>query len=117
MKQYQRADRLSEQIRRDLSEIFRDRLKDSGGLITITAVKLSQDLRHAKVMYSYYGSEQGRIELDAYLEREAKHLRADLSQRLQIRHVPELLFRFDPSVEDAMRIEQLLNEVQPKRPN
>jgi len=116
MKQFQRSDRLGEQIRRDLSILLENELKDFGyGMVTITAVQLSRDLRHAKVSYSFLGSEESRILIDNFFFREARRLRGQIGKNLSIRHIPELLFKFDPSTEAGLKIERLLNEVNDKR--
>jgi ribosome-binding factor A len=112
MRQFKRSTRLAEQMLRDISELMRVELTDNlPGMVTFTRVRLSDDLRHANVYYSYLGPEGKREEAAAYLERERKRIRQLLGSRLRVRHVPELLFKYDPSIEEGIKIERLLNEI------
>lgn len=112
MRQFKRSDRLAEQIRRDLSELLDSELSERGyGMVTFTHVKLSRDLRNARVYYSFLGDENGREQVQEYFSRERRRIRSDIGRNLRVRHIPELSFEFDPSVEEGMRIEQLLNEI------
>jgi len=116
MKQYKRSDRLSEQIRRDISQLLEHELAEKfKGMVTFTRVKLSDDLRYAKIYYSYLGDDENRTRVDNYFNHKNKQIRSLVGKNLNIRHIPELNFVFDPSIEEGMRIEQLLNEL--KREN
>jgi ribosome-binding factor A len=112
MKQFKRADRLSEQILRDVSVLLEQDIGELHvGLVTFTKVKLSDDLKYATVYYSSLG-DNGKRELVArYLENEKKRIRKELGRGLSMRHIPEFSFKFDPSIENSVRIEQLLNEI------
>jgi ribosome-binding factor A len=100
------------QIQRDISELLERELAERvPGLVTFTHVKLSNDLRHAQVYYSYLGAEENREVVNQYLMRERRRIRSQVGQHLRVRHIPELDFKFDPSVEKGMRIEQLLDEL------
>ncbi|MFQ6008559.1 MAG: 30S ribosome-binding factor RbfA [Candidatus Zixiibacteriota bacterium] len=112
MRHFKRANRLAEQILRDLSRLMEKELAGLGaGMVTLTHVKLSDDLRHAKVYYSVLGRENDRNIIANYLEREKKHIRHILGSQLHLRHIPEFTFKYDPSIEEGIRIEQLLNEI------
>jgi ribosome-binding factor A len=112
MRQFKRADRLAEQILRDLSRLMENELAELGaGMVTFTHVKLSDDFRYATVYYSVLGKENDRHVIADYLEREKKHIRHILGRNLRLRHIPELTFKYDSSIEEGIRIEQLLNEI------
>ena len=112
MKTFSRTDRVKAQMIRDISEYFDTELADKiKGLITITYVKLSKDLRYAIVFFSYLGEEANRQSVYSFLDRHKNHVRAYLAKVMKIRHVPEISFKFDPSIEEGLRIEQLLNEI------
>jgi len=116
MRQFKRSDRLAVQIQRDISRLLQTELVDQlPGLVTITHVKLSDDLSHARVYYSYLGQEADRAKAEEFLLAERKHIRSLVGRELRIRHVPELDFRFDPSIERGFRIEQLLEEIKKER--
>jgi ribosome-binding factor A len=100
------------QILRDISELLEPELPGVvPGMVTFTRVKLSNDLRYAKVYFSYLGEEGNRDRVTEYLNREKKRIRTEVGHKMRIRHIPEIEFRFDPSIEEGIRIEQLLNEI------
>ena len=112
MKQYKRADRIGAQILRQLPPAIADTLAEKfSGLVTFTRVQVSDDLRHATVYYSYLGNESDRQSVDEFFHREVGRIRKLAGGPLRIRHIPEFRFKFDPSIEEGMRIEQLLNEI------
>jgi ribosome-binding factor A len=116
MKQYKRSDRLQAQILRDISQLLDSRLHDvASGLVTFTRVRLSSDLRNATVYYSFLGSEDNHQKVIAYLGRQKGRIRSEVGQGLRVRHVPEILFKFDPSIEDGIRMEQLFEQIKHER--
>lgn len=116
MQQFQRSDRLAEQIRRDVSDLLEPEMRDHlRGLVTFTAVRITRDLQFATVLYSFLGNPDDRDAADAWLFQQRGHVRKAIARRLRMRHVPEISFTFDPSIEEGLRIEQLLNEVRQER--
>ncbi len=112
MDKQRRNSRLGGQILRDISTLMDGELNEkSPALVTFTQVRLSKDLRHAVVYYSVLGDETARTSIAIYLERERGRIRHLVGKNLRIRHIPEFTFKFDPSVEEGLRIEQLLNEI------
>jgi len=115
MREFKRTDRLNEQIRRLVAEQLEHELAEvCSGMVTFTAVELSKDLRYAKVFYSFLGSEEDKLAVEGFLQREKGHIRSRVGKGLHIRHIPEFTFAFYPSVESGMKIEKLLNEVKQK---
>ncbi len=116
MKQYKRSDRLSGLILREISVLLVDDLAELvTGMVTFTRVKLTDDLRYARIYYSYLGDKENHGTIDNYFKKNNKQIRSMVGRNLQVRHIPEITFVFDPSVEEGIRIEQLLNEL--KREN
>lgn len=116
MRQYKRSQRLSVQMQRDIARLLETELAEHvPGMVTFTHVRLSDDLRHARVYYSYLGQKDDRGKVEEYLLRERGRLRSLVGQSLKIRHIPELDFKFDPSVEEGLHIEQLLQEIKRDR--
>jgi ribosome-binding factor A len=116
MKSFQRSDRLAVQIQRDISRLLETELADQlPSMVTITHVKLTKDLNYARVFYSCLGSEADRAQAEEFLMSERKRLRSLVGRNLHIRHIPEIDFKFDPSVEHGARIEQLLEEIKKER--
>jgi ribosome-binding factor A len=107
-----RTSRLNEQLRRELSDLIRQRVRDPRvGAVTITAVDTTRDLGLATVYVRATGPDAGPSDTLAGLSAAAPFLRTALGRALRIRRVPELRFREDKSLEHAKRIEQLLSEV------
>ncbi len=112
MRQFKRSQRLGMQMQRDISKLLEQELAERvPGMVTFTHVKLSDDLRNARVYFSYLGNETDRAYVEEYLMRERKRIRSQVGRELRVRHIPELDFKFDPSVEQGLRIEELLEEI------
>jgi ribosome-binding factor A len=109
-----RVERVAEQIQSFLAEVLRLRFKDPRlGFVTLTAVKLSRDLRSARVYVSVLGSEtERRASLEA-LRRGVGFLRHELANGLKLRHTPNLTFVDDTSLARADRVSRLLEELHP----
>jgi ribosome-binding factor A len=107
-----RADRVSEAIRKEVSLILHDKFKDPRlGFITITRVELAADLRNAKVFYSVLGKEEDYKKTKAALDSGLGLIRKLVSERINLRIAPEIIFREDRSSEYSVRIEEILNEI------
>ncbi|MFH1398157.1 MAG: 30S ribosome-binding factor RbfA [Candidatus Omnitrophota bacterium] len=107
-----RHDRVQETIRREVSIIVHDLLKDPRlGFITITSVELTPDLRYAKVFYSVLGKDEDYTLTKQALDSAAGFIRKEVCQRVKLRLAPELSFREDRSSEYSVRIQEVLNEI------
>lgn len=80
-------------------------------MITITGVEVSPDVSSAKVYFSAVGGDQSREEAKKGLQSAAGWLRHELGQVLRLRRTPELIFRYDESLERGERISNILNEL------
>jgi ribosome-binding factor A len=111
-KDFPRTRRIAEQIQRELADVIRTGLKDPRvtGFITITDVEVSQDQSHAKVYFTILGDDGKIEETAAGLKRAAGFLRTQLAQRMQLRTVPTLEFKYDASVERGMKLSRLIDE-------
>jgi ribosome-binding factor A len=107
----QRAQRVGDQIQRELADLVANEVKDPRvGPVTITAVDVSADLSHATVRFTHLaGKDKARAAVDA-LARTAGFLRSELSHRLDLYSVPQLHFAYDDSIESGMRMSQLIDE-------
>lgn len=108
-----RPDRVAEAIREEVATMLAEGVKDPRvvGLVTVTGVDVTRDLRHAKVYVSILGSEQEKKETLEGLESLRGHLRSHLGKVLRLRVAPEIEFRLDESIARAARIETLLNQI------
>ena len=110
-----RAQKLGDQIQRELSDLLARELRDPRvGMITITSVDVSPDLSHAKIFFTTLSSES-RAQTSAGLQHAAGFLRSQLARRLSIYTIPELRFVYDESVERGDRLSRLIDSVIPKK--
>jgi len=106
---HSRAERVGDLIREELSELFLRAVKDPRvGMVTITGVTVSADLRSARVYVVSRAGEGAEDQTLAGLRAASGFLRGELGRRLRLRVIPELTFVGDPSLDRAMRIATLL---------
>ena len=111
-KDYPRTRRIAEQIQRELAELIRTELKDPrvSSMVTITEVEVSADQSHARVFFTALADQAKIEETTEGLKRAAGFLRTQLAHRMKLRTVPQLEFRYDPSVERGVRLSRLIDE-------
>ena len=112
-----RLEQLGDQIRDELSDLMRRELRDPGlsGIVSITEVDVSTDLKYARVYVSALGGEEERQSAVAALTRASGFLRRELGKRMHIRQIPELQFRPDASLERGDRILGILRQIEAER--
>ena len=111
-----RLGRINEELRKEISHIITFELKDPNitGLISVTKVKITPDLKYAKVYVSILNSKNIKDTL-AGLKKSAGYLRSELARRVNLRNTPELIFELDDSLEYGARIDSILKEIMPKK--
>lgn len=108
----QRARRVSEEIKKEVAKIIRDNVKDPRvGFVTITSVDLSGDLSVAKIYFSVMGEQNTIDETVTALESAKGYIRREIGQRIKLRHVPEINFVYDHSIEQGTHIDALLEKI------
>jgi ribosome-binding factor A len=109
-REFSRTRRVEEQILRLLAELVRREVKDPRvGLVTLTAVEVSRDMSHAKVFFLPFDQQRDPAEVGRALASAAGFLRSHLRKQLAMRHVPELHFLPDVSIERAAKLAALIN--------
>ena len=107
----QRAQRVGEQIQRELAQMLREQVKDPRvGRVTITAVEVSPDLSHAKVFITDLAGREHAEESVRALERTAGFLRTELAHLMKLYSVPQLHFAYDDSIESGLRMSKLIDD-------
>jgi ribosome-binding factor A len=107
-----RVSRVGEQIKKELSVILQTEFKDPRlGFITVTGVEVTSDLSQAKVFLSVLGDETQKEDTLKALAAGTGFLRSELGRRIRLRQTPELIFKFDSSMEYGSRIETLLHQI------
>lgn len=107
-----RVDKVAHAIQKEVQMILHDELRDPRlGLVTITKVELAPDLRHARVLFSVLGSAEEFAKTREALESASGFIRKLVTERINLKFSPELIFREDHSVEHSVHIEKILNEI------
>ncbi|MFA5683694.1 MAG: 30S ribosome-binding factor RbfA [Lysobacteraceae bacterium] len=110
---FTRTDRVSAQLRRDIGTLVHAAVREHDlPSVSVSDVEVTRDLAHAKVFVTALQSERAAEALSALREL-APELRFRLGQTVRMRHVPELHFQYDDSVDRGERIEALLRDIQP----
>jgi len=119
MPQHQRSDRVAAAIREEVANFLAEGVKDPRvtGLVTVTGVEMTRDLRHAKVFVSIMGEDSQRASTIEGLTSVQGFLRSRLARSLSLRVAPEVQFVVDESVARAARIETLLNQIRTTPPS
>ena len=109
---YKRSEKVAEAIHEMVSELLVKGLKDPrNGFVTVTGVKVTDDLHLATVYFTFIGTEAEKESSTAGLNSARGFIRKELGKTLRMRYVPDLVFRYDVSVEYGTRIETILKEI------
>lgn len=113
---FKRADRVAELIMAEMSEIMFKQVKDPRvQAVTITSVKVSDDLRNAKIYFVEMGRDECSSEIKAGLVKATSFVRRELGRRLHLRYVPEIMFVHDQSFGYGNRIDKILADIASKQ--
>lgn len=107
-----RVRKLQEFIKQEVSQMLMRGMKDPRiGFTTVTDVEVTGDLRQAKIYVSLFGSDKEKADTLQALKHARGHVRSELGKILNLRHVPEIDFDKDTSLDYSMHIESLINEI------
>ncbi|UTR15055.1 30S ribosome-binding factor RbfA [Salipaludibacillus sp. LMS25] len=107
-----RANRVGEQIKKELTDIIQRGLKDPRiGFVTVTDVEVTGDLQQATAFITVFGEEEEKEKTLQALEKAKGFIRSEIGKRIQLRKTPELSFSFDKSIEQGNRIDALLRKL------
>jgi ribosome-binding factor A len=108
-----RTERLNHLIQAEISELLQKHINDPrlNGLISVTGVEISRDLKNAKISFSTLGGSPDRADVLKGFNSAAGYLRRELAHRLNIRVTPELSFVFDDSIEHGVNLVHLIDRV------
>jgi ribosome-binding factor A len=117
MAQGNRPERVADLVRAELAVLLARKVRDPGvRFVTITHVRMSQDLEQARVFYTALVDAPARRGVARALDRAAPFLRRHLGERLRLRHVPELAFTYDETAVRQDRVAQVLEELRTQPP-
>lgn len=113
-----RVSRVAELIKREVSQMLLNGIKDDRvgtGMVSVTDVDVSGDLQHAKIFVSIYGTEEAKAETMAGLKSATGYVRSELGSRVRLRRTPEVIFVEDHSLERGTKLLSLLNQLEQER--
>ncbi|MBI0578499.1 MULTISPECIES: 30S ribosome-binding factor RbfA [Bacillaceae] len=107
-----RANRVGEQMKKELSDIIGRKIKDPRiGFVTVTDVQVTGDLQQAKVYISVLGDDEQKENTLKGLAKAKGFIRTEIGHRIRLRKTPEIIFEFDESIDYGNRIENLLHQL------
>ena len=112
MKETNRMNRINEELKREISNIINFELNNSNvtGMMSVTKVKVTPDLRYARVYVSMINSKNKKNTL-AGLKQASGYIRSALAKKVNLRNTPELVFEFDETIEYGAKIDSIINEI------
>ena len=115
-KTFYRSDRVSAQLRRELGRIVHEAVREHAlPSVSVSDVEVTRDLAHAKVFVTALQAERSKEAVKA-LKVLSPQMRFALGKAMKLRHVPELHFHYDDSVDRGERIDNLLRDLPPQAP-
>ena len=118
MAQSRRVERVGALIRKEISELLINGIRDDRvhqGMVSLTEVQVSGDLQHCKIFVSVFGEAAAREQVLDGLQAASGYLRGELGRRLQMRRAPEVVFHLDRGLERGTSVLGLLNRLEDER--
>lgn len=113
---FNRSEKVAEAIHELVSGLIVKGMKDPRiGFITITGVKVTDDIRQATIYYTVMGDDEARVSTARGLASATGFLRREIGKQLRLKFAPELHFKYDRSIEYGNRIDQLLKEIETEK--
>ncbi len=104
-----RAIRVGELLKEEISHIILREMKDPRiAFVSVTDVEVSGDLRHAKVFISVFGTDEEKQDTMQGLKKAKGYIRKLVGERIKIHHTPEIIFRYDDSIEKGVHISEVI---------
>ena len=112
MKETNRMNRIDEELKKEISNIINYELNNPKvtGLISVTNVKVTPDLRYARVYVSIINAKNKKATLAA-LKQSSGYIRTLIAKKINLRMTPEIIFEFDDSIEYGAKIDSIINEI------
>jgi len=112
MKSFPRSDRVGGLLKKNLSDLLQKKIKDPRlQMTTITNVKMSSDLRHARIYFIKSGGEKSKIEAIEGFKNALGYVKRTLARQLGLRYMPELKFFYDESFDHGSHIDKVLDSL------
>jgi len=109
---FKRCEKVAEAIHEEISSLLVKGVKDPRvGFVTITGVKVTDDLHLATIYFSVIGSDEQKKETEAGLNSAKGYLRREMGKSLRMRYIPDIIFRYDVSIDYGSKIEGILKQI------
>lgn len=110
---FSRGERIRKALIKEISDIIQRQVKDPriSGIVSVTDIDLSADYGHAKVFVSIYGTDEQKENTMEAIEDSTPFVRKEVGRRIRLRHVPEIEFKRDDSLERGSRITSLIDKI------
>ena len=110
-----RYERINEELKKEISHIIMYELKNPNvtGIISVTKVKVTPDLKYAKVYISILNADNIK-ETFSNIKKSSGYIRSEIAKRMNLRITPEIVFELDDSIEYGYKIDSILKEIMPK---
>jgi ribosome-binding factor A len=118
MAQGRRVERVAALVRREVSELLVNGIRDERvhhGMVSVTAVDVAGDLQHCRIRVSVLGSEDDRLQVMEGLKAATPYIKGELGRRLKMRRTPEVVFQLDRGLERGTTVLSLLNRLEEER--
>lgn len=118
MAQGRRVERVAALVRREVSELLVNGIRDERvhhGMVSVTAVEVAGDLQHCRIRVSVLGSEDDRLQVMEGLRAATPYVKGELGRRLKMRRTPEVVFQLDRGLERGTTVLSLLNRLEEER--
>ena len=112
-----RGGRINEEVKREVSNIIQNEIKDPRltAMVSVTDVKVTRDLRYAKVFVSIFGkNDEEKNNTFVALKNASGYIRKEIGQRINLRYNPQIIFELDDSINYGLHIEELIQRVKDK---
>ena len=112
-----RGGRINEEVKREVSNIIQNEIKDPRltAMVSVTDVKVTRDLRYAKVFVSIFGkNDEEKNNTFVALKNASGYIRKEIGQRINLSYNPQIIFELDDSINYGMHIEELIQRVKDK---
>jgi ribosome-binding factor A len=107
-----RSVRVGDQILKEIADLLTRKVRDprvSG--VTLTGIRLSDDLRHARIFYSFLGEKIDIERMQSGLDSAKGFIKREMGKRINLRYMPEIIFQHDPTLETGNQIEKLFQKI------
>ncbi|MDD4988565.1 MAG: 30S ribosome-binding factor RbfA [Candidatus Izemoplasmatales bacterium] len=106
-----KSDRLETLVQRAFGDIVQNEIKDALGFMTVTDVKITNELSYMTIFYTVLGDEKAKQKTVETLERAKGFIKNQIAKRVKMRKVPELLFKYDTSLDKGEKIDRLIRDI------